>query len=58
MSEAMAPFHEGERAVQRLTGEQDAAVQNGALIADTVMPAASHFLHAQRMLIVASRDAQ
>ena len=55
MSDLSEPYHEGELAVQRTAGEQDAALQNAAVIADAVMPGTTHFLHAQRMLIVATR---
>lgn len=56
MSNSSEPFHEGERAAQRAAGEQDAARQNAAVIADAVTPGARRFLRAQPMLVVASRD--
>jgi predicted pyridoxine 5'-phosphate oxidase superfamily flavin-nucleotide-binding protein len=56
MSDALGPYHEGERAVQRATEEQEGASQNAAMIADAVMPGARSYLQAQRMLVVASHD--
>jgi predicted pyridoxine 5'-phosphate oxidase superfamily flavin-nucleotide-binding protein len=58
MSHASETFHEGEVAVQHATCEQDVADQNAPMIADAVVAGARLFLHAQRMLVVASRDAR
>jgi predicted pyridoxine 5'-phosphate oxidase superfamily flavin-nucleotide-binding protein len=58
MATTTGPFHEGERAVQRAAGEQDAARQNGAIIGDAIAGGAADFLRAQRMLVVATRDAR
>jgi len=58
MSHATETFHEGELAVQRVTGEQESADQNAPMIADAVVGGARLFLRAQRMLVVASRDVQ
>jgi predicted pyridoxine 5'-phosphate oxidase superfamily flavin-nucleotide-binding protein len=44
--------------VQRAAGERDAARQNGVMITDRVMPGMRSFLLTQRMVVVASRDAQ
>ena len=56
MSKSFEPFHEGELAVQRMAGEQDAARQNGVMIGSAVTPGARPFLRQQRMLVAASRD--
>ena len=58
MVESSDQYHEGERAVQRAAGEEDGARRNAALIADAVAGGARAFLRAQRMLVVASRDAR
>ncbi len=58
MNESSGKFHEGERAVQRATGEEEVAFQNAPMIGGAVMPAARKFLQAQRMLVVASRDGE
>ncbi len=58
MGESSKPYHEGERAAQRAAGEQGTARQNAAVIAGAVMAGARPFLRTQRMLVVASRDAQ
>ena len=58
MAKPSEVFHEGERAMQRATGEQEAADQNAPMIADSVTGGASRYLREQRMLIAASRDAK
>jgi predicted pyridoxine 5'-phosphate oxidase superfamily flavin-nucleotide-binding protein len=52
------PFHEGERKVQRLAGEERMAQRNGVMIAERIMGAALPFLAQQSMAIFASRDAE
>lgn len=46
------PFHEGEIAVQRRAGEQEAARRNGGGISTTITPGAQTFLALQNMLAV------
>jgi len=52
------PFHEGERKVQRLAGEERMAERNGVMIAERIMGAALPFLAQQSMAVFASRDAE
>lgn len=47
-----APFHEGEVAVQRRAGEQEAARRNGGGISTTISPGAQAFLALQNLLAV------
>lgn len=48
------PYHDGERQVRARTGETDAAILDGGVIADAVPAAATSFV-AQRVLSVAAR---
>jgi predicted pyridoxine 5'-phosphate oxidase superfamily flavin-nucleotide-binding protein len=52
------PFHEGERKVQRIAGEERMADRNGVMIAERIMGAARPFLAEQSMAVFASRDAE
>lgn len=51
------PFHDGERAIQELTGERAAAVMNGGVISDRIPAAATGFVAAQDMIVVVREDA-
>jgi predicted pyridoxine 5'-phosphate oxidase superfamily flavin-nucleotide-binding protein len=50
------PFHEGERKVQRLAGEESKAERNGIMIADRIIGGALPFLSQQSMAVFGSRD--
>ncbi|MET0554599.1 MAG: pyridoxamine 5'-phosphate oxidase family protein [Vicinamibacteria bacterium] len=52
------PFHEGEKALQRRAGVRERAEAVGAIVEDTLFPAARRFLAGQRILVAASLDAQ
>ncbi len=51
------PFHEGEREVQRLTGQEAIAERNGNIISRRIMGGALPFLAEQTMAVFGSRDA-
>jgi predicted pyridoxine 5'-phosphate oxidase superfamily flavin-nucleotide-binding protein len=57
MGEDFGPFHEGELAVQRATGERATGAANGRIIADRLVPAAVGFVARQSLAAVASVDA-
>lgn len=46
------PFHEGERAVQELTGERDQALLNGKLIGDALPQPAAGFVKQQELVVL------
>jgi predicted pyridoxine 5'-phosphate oxidase superfamily flavin-nucleotide-binding protein len=50
------PFHQGEVALQRATGEHAAGTSNGRIIADRVIPQAVGFIARQELAVVASVD--
>jgi len=50
------PFHEGELALQRATGERAAGAGNGRIIADHVIPQAVGFIARQELAIMATID--
>lgn len=50
----MDPFHEGERLAQERAGQRRAALENGALIASTLLPAAARFLAGLRLAALAT----
>lgn len=50
------PYHEGEIAVQKLTGERGTAVRHGALIRETLTPPMREFLAVQRTVALTSVD--
>jgi len=56
MLESAGPFHEGELALQRATGERDIGARNGQIIVDRVIPGAVAFIARQELAIVASVD--
>ncbi|SEN03904.1 hypothetical protein SAMN04488077_11150 [Roseovarius tolerans] len=58
MSETLKhdPFHEGERAIQELTGERAAAVMNGGVISDRIPALAVSFVAAQTLIVIVRRD--
>jgi uncharacterized protein len=58
MSEDFGPFHEGELAVQRATGERVMGAANGRIIAERIIPNAVGFIARQTMAIVASVDGE
>jgi uncharacterized protein len=51
------PFHEGEKALQRRAGVHEQARAVGAIVEDSLFPAARRFLAGQRILVAASLDA-
>jgi predicted pyridoxine 5'-phosphate oxidase superfamily flavin-nucleotide-binding protein len=57
MASEAGPFHEGELALQRATGERDIGAVNGRIIADQILPGAVRFIGRQELAIVASVDA-
>ena len=56
MVEDTGPFHEGELAVQRATGERAVGASNGRIIVDHVLPNAVGFIARQELAVVASID--
>jgi len=58
MGEDVGPFHEGELAVQRATGERATGAANSRIIADRLLPAAVGFIARQALAVVASVDGQ
>lgn len=56
MLENAGPFHEGELALQRETGERDAGASNGRIITDHLLPNAAGFIARQELAIVATID--
>ena len=56
MVEDSGPFHQGELAVQRATGERATGAANGRIIADRLLPAAVGFIARQSLAVVASVD--
>ena len=50
------PFHEGELALQRATGERDAGAGNGRIIVDRVIPQAFGFIARQELAVMATID--
>ncbi len=56
MADDSGPFHEGELAVQRATGERATGAANGRIIADRMVPAAVGFIARQSLAVVASVD--
>jgi predicted pyridoxine 5'-phosphate oxidase superfamily flavin-nucleotide-binding protein len=51
------PFHQGELALQRATGERDVGASNGRIIADQIIPNAVGFIARQELAVVATIDA-
>src|SRR5437763_5212831 len=51
------PFHEGELALQRATGEGDAGAANGRILADRLAPNAAGFIARQELAAMATVDA-
>ena len=56
--EETGPFHEGELALQRATGERDIGARNGRIIADRLIPNAVGFIARQEMAIAATIDGE
>jgi len=54
MLEETGPFHEGELALQRATGERDIGARNGRIIADRLIPNAVGFIARQELAIAAT----
>jgi hypothetical protein len=54
MREDHGPYHEGELAVQELTGDRELAERHGAGIASSIMPGAWPFLARQELLVLAA----
>jgi predicted pyridoxine 5'-phosphate oxidase superfamily flavin-nucleotide-binding protein len=52
------PFHEGEIALQRATGERETGVANGRIIADHVIPNAVGFITRQELAVMATVDGE
>jgi len=52
------PFHEGELALQRATGQRGAGAGNGRIIVDHVIPPAVGFIARQELAIVATVDGE
>ena len=50
------PFHEGELALQRATGERDIGAANGRIIVDRVIPHAVGFIARQELAVMATID--
>lgn len=57
MLEETEPFHDGELALQRATGERDIAARNGRIIADRLAPNAAGFIARQELMLAATVDA-
>ena len=52
----VGPYHQGEIAVQRETGERDAGVRHGRGIADAIVPGAVDFIAGQSLAVIATID--
>ena len=50
------PFHDGELAVQKRTGQMGMARNNGRVISDTIIGGAQGFIEQQPMVVVSSMD--
>jgi len=50
------PFHDGELALQRATGERDTGAANGRIIVDRVIPPAVGFIARQELAVMATVD--
>ncbi|HET9772630.1 MAG TPA: pyridoxamine 5'-phosphate oxidase family protein [Acidimicrobiia bacterium] len=50
------PFHDGELALQRATGEREIGARNGRIIADHVIPAAAGFIGSLPLAVAATLD--
>jgi predicted pyridoxine 5'-phosphate oxidase superfamily flavin-nucleotide-binding protein len=50
------PFHDGELALQRATGERDTGAANGRIIVDRVIPNAVGFIARQELAVMATVD--
>jgi predicted pyridoxine 5'-phosphate oxidase superfamily flavin-nucleotide-binding protein len=57
MGEDVGPFHEGELAMQRATGQRAVGEANSRIIADCIVPAAVGFIARQSLAVVSSIDA-
>ncbi len=51
-------YHQGEKAVQRLVGEEQSAQTSGKVITDTIIKGAVNFIEKQPMAVVSSVDEQ
>jgi uncharacterized protein len=58
LDEDTGPFHDGELALQRATGERDIGARNGRIIADEVVPNAAGFIARQQLAVAASLDGE
>jgi predicted pyridoxine 5'-phosphate oxidase superfamily flavin-nucleotide-binding protein len=56
LDEHTGPFHDGELALQRATGERDIGARNGRIIADHIIPNAAGFIACQQLAIAATLD--
>jgi uncharacterized protein len=56
LDEDTGPFHDGELALQRATGERDAGARNGRIIADHIIPNAAGFIAGQQLAVAATVD--
>ena len=55
-NKANTPFHSGELAVQKLSGEADIAIRNGSVINNQILGGAMPFIAQQNMLVLSSMD--
>jgi predicted pyridoxine 5'-phosphate oxidase superfamily flavin-nucleotide-binding protein len=56
MVEDSGPFHEGELALQRATGERASGAANGRIIVDRIIPNAVRFIERQELAVLATVD--
>ncbi len=56
MVDASGPFHDGELALQRATGQRAVGAGNGRIIVDHVIPQAVGFIARQELAVVATVD--
>jgi uncharacterized protein len=56
MRDDAGPFHEGELALQRATGQRDAGAGNGRIIVDRIIPNAVGFIARQELAVMATID--
>lgn len=56
MDQAENPYHQGEIDIQKLVGERDRAILNGAVIKDEILGGALGFIDRQPLIIVASEN--
>lgn len=58
LTEDTGPFHDGELALQRATGERDIGARNGRIIAEEVVPNAAAFIAGQQLAVAATLDGE